>query len=368
MSLTSILSFLKKLPIPRWLEFALGILVTATILFGIGFWAWQVLGAGSDPISLNIQTAESATHLPANPSASIPGITDSQLLLEGIHRSVDFHTTIPTRTADWILPYVIQKGDTVNEIAKQFGLKPASLVWGNPDLLAEDANMLKPGQTINILPVDGAFYQWHEGDTLESVAMDWDTTVEAIVSWPGNDINPLHPVIYKNQWIILPGGSKPFEWEVAQIRNGNSSTFALGAGACLNGYNGTPGAGDWAWPAANHYLSGTDWMPPMHPGIDIAIYLGMPIWSADNGVVVYSGWSQNRDGSPGYGNLVIVDHLNGWHTFYGHLLQINVRCGQQVFRGEVVGLGGSTGNSTGPHLHFEMRFGGVPQNPWGLLP
>jgi murein DD-endopeptidase MepM/ murein hydrolase activator NlpD len=78
---------------------------------------------------------------------------------------------------------------------------------------------------------------------------------------------------------------------------------------------------------------------------------------------VFAGWSDR-----GYGDLVIVDHLNGWHTFYAHMNQWNVNCGQQVRAGSIVGLGGTTGNSTGPHLHFEMRYNGVGQNPWGLLP
>ena len=79
--------------------------------------------------------------------------------------------------------------------------------------------------------------------------------------------------------------------------------------------------------------------------------------------MVFSGWS-----TVGYGYLVIVDHLNGWHTFYGHLSLNIAYCGQPVVRGSLLGSAGSTGNSTGTHLHFEMRYNGVGQNPWGLLP
>jgi murein DD-endopeptidase MepM/ murein hydrolase activator NlpD len=361
-------AFIKKITIPQWLEFAIGILFTILLLGGLGYWAWNAFGIGS-PSSNNASTPVLAVGLPTpDPDALLPGPSGSELLVGGLHRIVEFHTTIPTRSPDWVTNYTVKKGDTVNEIATQFGLKPASLVWGNPEMLAEDANMLRPGQSVNILPVDGAFYQWRANDTLEQVALTWNTTVDAIVSWPGNEINPLRPVIYPTQWLILPGGWKPFEWEAPLIRNGKSSTYALGAFACLNGYSGPIGDDAWVWPATNHFLSGTDYMPPAHPGIDIAIYLGMPITAANNGVVVYAGWSQNRDGTPGYGNLVIIDHLNGFHTFYGHLLQINVHCGQPVFKGSLIGLGGSTGNSTGPHLHFEMRYDGYPQNPWGLLP
>ncbi|HEY5118748.1 MAG TPA: M23 family metallopeptidase, partial [Anaerolineales bacterium] len=130
------------------------------------------------------------------------------------------------------------------------------------------------------------------------------------------------------------------------------------------------GTGDWIWPSPSsyHWLSGNAFSPPAHSGIDIAAYLGMPVYAADNGVIVYAGWSQNRDGTPGYGNLVIIDHLDGWHTFYGHLSQINVTCGAKMFRGMTLGLAGSTGNSTGPHVHFEMRYGSAPTDPLGVLP
>ncbi|HPS41589.1 MAG TPA: M23 family metallopeptidase, partial [Anaerolineaceae bacterium] len=100
-----------------------------------------------------------------------------------------------------------------------------------------------------------------------------------------------------------------------------------------------------------------------HFGIDIAGSIGNPIYSADNGVVVYSGWNNN-----GYGNLIVVDHGNGWQTVYAHLDTIQSQCGSFVFQGDVIGTLGTTGNSSGPHLHFEMRnktYGKV--NPWDFL-
>jgi murein DD-endopeptidase MepM/ murein hydrolase activator NlpD len=86
--------------------------------------------------------------------------------------------------------------------------------------------------------------------------------------------------------------------------------------------------------------------------------MGQAIYAADTGVVVFAGWSDR-----GYGDLVIIDHLNGFHTFYAHLSQWNVSCGQQVYAGSIIGLGGSTGNSTGPHLHFEILDNGNRVDP-----
>ncbi len=353
--------------------FWIGVLGTAALLGVLGYWGWRVsrtglLGEGTPENG----SAQSATVIrtAAQDQWMLPTVNASGGSLAKIARSIDPQTTIPTRTSDWITQYTIRKGDSVDSIARQFGLKDASIVWGNTDLLADDANFLQPGQSLNILPVDGAFYKWKRGDDLASIAGIWNTTVDAILNWPGNELNPLAPQVADGQWLILPGGWKPYEWEAPLIFKGKSSTYALGAGACPNGYDGPIGTGDWMWPSppSYHWLSGNAFSPPAHSGIDIAAYLGMPVYAADNGVIVYAGWSQNRDGTPGYGNLVIIDHLDGWHTFYGHLSQINVTCGTKMSRGMILGLAGSTGNSTGPHIHFEMRYGSAPQNPQGLLP
>jgi murein DD-endopeptidase MepM/ murein hydrolase activator NlpD len=135
-------------------------------------------------------------------------------------------------------------------------------------------------------------------------------------------------------------------------------------GVCEGPFAGPVGTAAFIWPAGNHYLSGYNFSLRWHPGIDIATQLGDPIYAADAGVVVFAGWN-----SQGYGNLVVLDHGNGWETLYAHLSQINVDCGQAVEQGSVIGLAGSTGNSTGPHLHFEIlndAYGRV--NPWWYLP
>jgi murein DD-endopeptidase MepM/ murein hydrolase activator NlpD len=353
--------------------FWIGMLGTAVLIGVLGYWGWRVSRTNSELEGRQAGgSGQSATEVGgavqdgwALPSVGAAGGSHSE-----IARSIVSQITIPARNSDWVTQYTIKKGDSVNSIAREFGLKDGSIVWGNTDLLADDANFLQPGQSLIILPVDGAFYKWKQSDNLESVAATWNTTVDAILNWPGNELNPLAPSIAPGQWLILPGGWKPYEWEAPLIRSGKSSTYALGAGVCLNGYDGPMGTGDWMWPspASYHWLSGNAFSPPAHSGIDIAAYLGMPVYAADNGVIVYAGWSQNRDGTPGYGNLVIIDHLDGWHTFYGHLSQINVTCGEKMFGGMILGLAGSTGNSTGPHIHFEMRLGSAPQDPQGLLP
>jgi murein DD-endopeptidase MepM/ murein hydrolase activator NlpD len=100
-----------------------------------------------------------------------------------------------------------------------------------------------------------------------------------------------------------------------------------------------------------------------HPAIDVAGWLGAPVTASDAGYVVLAGGGWNS----GYGNYVIVDHGNGFTTLYAHLNSVFVKPGETVSRGQQVGSMGNTGNSTGPHLHFEIRYNGVPYNPAGYL-
>ncbi len=122
-----------------------------------------------------------------------------------------------------------------------------------------------------------------------------------------------------------------------------------------------PGANGWfILPTGSYNVSGwvfRDPRNPPHNGLDYKCHLGDAIYAADNGVVVYAGWAS------GYGNLVKIDHGNGYMTYYAHLDSVWVSCGQAVSQGSIVGPCGTTGWSTGPHLHYEIRLGGVPQNP-----
>lgn len=284
-----------------------------------------------------------------------------------ITRLANPDTDIPTRARATIEKYVVQKGDTIFGIAAKFNLKPDTILWGNPELV-ENVNLLVPGKELNILPIDGALRIVEAGDTLEKIAAAFHGAVDEIVSYSGNDLDPSEPVITEGQPIIIPGGwrdsitwSLPVAARTAASRGPGSSSEP---GSCPGNYSGPTGTYTFVWPANNHYLSGWDYSPNTHPGIDIAAGMGAPLYAADTGVVVFSGWSTR-----GYGNLIIIDHGNGWQTAYAHLSQINLGCGAAIYQGQLIGLAGSTGNSSGPHLHFEMRndqYGRV--NPWLYLP
>jgi murein DD-endopeptidase MepM/ murein hydrolase activator NlpD len=124
----------------------------------------------------------------------------------------------------------------------------------------------------------------------------------------------------------------------------------------------TPSSSGLIWPASGSVTSpfGFRW-GRMHEGIDIGASYGSPIHAAASGTVIYCGWES------GYGNLVAIDHGGNLATAYGHQSSIAVTCGQQVSQGQVIGYVGSTGHSTGPHLHFEVRINGAPVDPLGYL-
>ena len=312
---------------------------------------------------------EEAAVGPAPAATEAPvSIRLSELPLQGqtddVTRLADIHTIIPTRPRYEVTKYTVVKNDTIFVIAKKFNLDPETIVGGNL-ALAENPNVLSVGQVLNILPTDGALRIVQPGDTLEKIAKVFHVTVEDVLNYPGNNLDASDPQIREGQYLILPGGwRESITWQLPAVTRSGSGRSSGEPGACAGPFSGPTGTYTFVWPANNHYLSGTDYLPNSHPGLDIAAGLGAPIYASDTGVIVFAGVSYR-----GYGHLIIIDHGNGWQTAYAHLSQINVVCGGVIYQGQLIGLSGSTGNSSGAHLHFEMRhseYGRV--NPWLYLP
>jgi murein DD-endopeptidase MepM/ murein hydrolase activator NlpD len=280
-----------------------------------------------------------------------------------IERLAEVRTLIPTRGRSDVITYTVRSGDTLFGIADNFGLEPETVLWGNYFTLQDDPHSLVPGQVLSILPVNGTYHLVTEDNTLAQIARFYEVEPEAILDWGSNNLDPSNPVLQPGTYLVVPGGRRELQtWEVPTITRSDTTTAANNFGQCPGGYSGAVGTGFFVWPADNRFLSGYDFTP-IHRGLDIKAVLGAPLYAADSGVIVYAG-PTNR----GYGNLVVIDHGNGYQTVYAHLSQWNVTCGESVFQGNIIGLSGSTGNSSGPHLHFEVRYNGSYVNPWTILP
>ncbi len=246
--------------------------------------------------------------------------------------------------------HTVKDGETLESIAGQYGLKKETLMWENN--LKEKAT-LNEGDKLRILPVDGIRHKVAKGETIESIGKKYGlegAAVQAIVDFPFNDfVNDETFELAVGQYLMVPGGEK-------KTVAAPTATYAR----VLTPDAGTVSAtGDFIWPAAGMITQGYSFY---HKAIDIANGGGGPILAADSGIVTASGWD-----SSGYGNRVIVDHGNGSRTLYAHLRVLNVTEGQSVNRGDMLGEMGSTGRSTGTHLHFEIRQDSVLLNPMNYL-
>jgi murein DD-endopeptidase MepM/ murein hydrolase activator NlpD len=352
-----------------------GIGVVSVALIGIVVWLMSSANlTPGKPVSASFGIPTlNATNMPTLvPAASMDAVMPVSYL-GGVPRLAMIHTTIPDRPRDELSTYTVQDGDTVIAIADKFGLKPQSIFFANYDILIDDPHQLKAGQVLTILPTDGVIYTWNAGDGLNGVSSFYNVKPEDIINYPLNKLSMdtigdlSHPNIEAGTKLIIPGGTREYvTWSAPRItRTDPAVAKVLGPGYCGSVSDGPVGTGAFQWPTDNHTLSGYDYSPETnHYGIDITGQLGNPVRAADNGVVVYSGWNDW-----GYGNVIVIDHGDGWQTLYAHLSAIYVGCSAGVGQGATIGLIGTTGNSSGPHLHFEiMSDAGGKVNPWDFLP
>lgn len=259
------------------------------------------------------------------------------------------HTIIPDRTVivEEVQTYIVQPGDTIYGIADQFALSPETIQWSNPSL-EDNPDLLSVGQELTVLPIDGVYHQVGSDDTIEGIAGTFKADPEAIINYHLNELDTENPVIKAGQWLIVPGGSKPYEPKYVSVARASAPQDAQG------------GTGAFQWPA-NGRITQEFWSG--HRALDVGAWTGAPIYAADSGYVTAAQWSDS-----GYGRMIIIDHGNGFKTLYAHLSVLYVSVGDEVTQGQQIGEMGSTGNSTGPHLHFEVILNGVQRNPWGFLP
>lgn len=250
---------------------------------------------------------------------------------------------------DGIITYAVQDGDTLSGIASKFGISLNTLLWANN---LNSRSSIRTGKELTILPTSGVLYTVAKGDTATKIASKFGGKVEEILAY--NNITD-NSGLTSGKQIIIPGGkitaavSAPSS--VGRVFASAPKTSAGGG----SGAGSASGSGNMVWPTDLRVI--TQYFGWKHTGIDIDCKFTNDNYAAEEGTVIWSGWKG------GYGYTVEVQHASGIITRYGHHAKLYVSKGDSVTRGQPLGLCGTTGRSTGTHLHFEVIIGGKYQNP-----
>ncbi len=250
-----------------------------------------------------------------------------------------------------IIQYTILNGDTISGIAHKFNISVATILWSNN---LTERSLIQPGATLKILPTTGILHRVVRGETVAAIAKKYKTGAQKIL-----DTNSLASAnqIKIGQDLIIPDGIRPanISTTVTKTTTAGKTTPSKTSLSPTNPNTGTK----LLWPAGVRKIS--QYFGWRHTGLDIAGPVGTPIYAAEDGVVETAGWN-----SGGYGNYIIINHGGGLRTLYGHASKLFVSRGEKVTRGQVIMAMGSTGRSTGPHLHFEVRINGF-KNPLSYI-
>ncbi|MCD8507803.1 MAG: peptidoglycan DD-metalloendopeptidase family protein [Candidatus Pacebacteria bacterium] len=294
--------------------------------------------------------------------------------------AVDNHALVPTMSpagalsdqvftpgADQVSLYVVQNGDTLNQIAQLFGVSVNTIRWAN-DLGTRGT--IRPGQILTILPITSVRHTVKKGDTLASLTKKYGGDITETAVFNGLEVDA---VLEPGQIILIPDGimaeaaptpppaSRPAPAQSSRAANTRQSTpqTTTTRNTPQPPLSATQDSGAFfrrAWGGVVSQGYHGPWR-----AVDYAMPIGSPIGAAGAGTVIAARSPSAWNG--GYGGLIILQHPNGAQTYYAHLDQLKVSVGQQVEQGQLIGLSGNTGRSTGPHLHFEIRnWGDIPMN------
>lgn len=257
------------------------------------------------------------------------------------------NTVVSEKPRDRVYPHTVQEGETLASIAGRYDISVDTIKWAN-DLKSD---IIRPGQKLDIPPITGIVHKVTGGDNIYAIAKKYNVDAQNIVNFPFNDFADADTFrLSPGQVLYVPDGSikpKPVAPQPGQFRQ------------VAQAQAGVRGSSSFIWPASGMITTYPVWY---HMALDIANSAAPPIMASDTGTVTYTGCL-----SYGYGCHVIIDHGNGYSTLYAHLSAIEVSAGQVVNKSQRIGVMGSTGRSTGTHLHFEIRSGGTPVNPLGFL-
>ncbi|MFH0814915.1 MAG: LysM peptidoglycan-binding domain-containing M23 family metallopeptidase [Candidatus Falkowbacteria bacterium] len=250
-----------------------------------------------------------------------------------------------------ITKYVVKSGETISSISKKFNISVDTILWQNK---LKPTSTIKPGAVLEILPETGVTHQVKWGETLGGIAGKYKVDTNKILASNGL-IDPT--ALRAGQTLIIPNGKLASYYSIKTY----TAAAPVASVSKLFTAGKVTGTGNMLWPAPSRVI--TQYFTWRHHGLDIGLPKGQPIYAADDGTIIKSqcGWNG------GYGCYMIIDHGNGIKTLYGHASKLNVSVGDAVTRGQTIGLVGSTGKSTGSHIHLEVRVNGKAVNPLGYI-
>lgn len=253
-------------------------------------------------------------------------------------------TVISNKPPSTIREYPVAKGDTIGSIAQKFNISIDTIKWAN-DMKSD---VIKAGQKLKIPPITGVVHKVAVGDNIYSIAKKYHVDPQNIVNYPFNDYVDLSTfALAPGQILYVPDGT--IEDQLAPRTTPITAQVVAGV----------KGSSNFIWPTNGVITQYPIWY---HMALDIANNAQPPVLAADTGTVT-EAYCQTYD----YGCHIIIDHGNGYQSLYGHLSSFAVSAGQVVTQGQKIGNMGSTGRSTGTHLHFEIRSGGQLLNPLSFL-
>lgn len=255
------------------------------------------------------------------------------------------------RPRESAIDYAVQSGDTISTIAANFGISVNTILWEN-DLNAY--SLIRPGNKLVILSASGVSHKVARGDTLAAVALKYG--IESNVIMEANKLASAE-MLSVGQKLFVPGGKKTYYSAARSSSNVSAVSIIKDLFKPQDLKNSA--SNKLAWPTAGARM--TQYFSWRHHGLDIANKTGTPIYACDSGTVEVAGWGI------GYGNQIVVDHGGGRKSRYAHLSKFYVKKGETVKKGEAIAAMGSTGRSTGPHLHFEYIINGIKYNPLNYL-
>jgi LysM repeat protein len=242
-------------------------------VFLLGFTFWKITPQ-------RVSAAPVPTPTEAGATASLPTTTSLEAGAQAIVRHIVLKTEISSSTNYSIVEYTVASGDSVFGIAKAYNIKPETLLWANYDTLQDSPDSIRIGQKLNIPPTDGVYYKWQEGDTLDSIAQEFETSADGILNWPGNNIDLTNPDIKPDTYVMIPGGQREFvQWIVPTVARGRSGTANVGGAACGGTTMGSGAFGQAPITMSPGMNSGlATWESTSQPRKARKLLLLMPVW------------------------------------------------------------------------------------------